>query len=219
MAPIRYPLSSGQRFGRWTVLDASDRDAVHCRCDCGTERAVRAYNLFNPTKGSRSCGCLRREVTAQRRRTHGLGSDAYTDYRYRLWGTLMGKCYRPSHKDYAFYGGRGITVHAPWHDAATFIREIVELLGPRPDGFQLDRIDNSGNYEPGNLRWATRAEQSSNRRDNALLTYNGETATIAEWSRRLGFGPSILGQRLNQLGWSVEKALTTPSQRRPLDSS
>jgi hypothetical protein len=209
MAPIRHPLEPGQRFGRWTVLDASDREAVHCRCDCGTERAVRAYNLVNKTKGSRSCGCLRRETTSRLMTTHGVKP---TDYRYMLWQTLMGKCYRPTHKDYAYYGGRGITVHAPWHDAGAFICEIITLLGPRPGGYQLDRIDNGGNYEPGNVRWASRTEQANNRRDNTLLTYNGETATIAEWSRRMGLSQGIVSQRV-KLGWPVEKLLTTPSQR------
>jgi hypothetical protein len=156
---VRHPVSPGDAFGRLTVIDATDRASVLCRCECGREHRVTASNLVG--NQSRSCGCLKREMISARFRKHGLG---YEDYRYRLWGTLMAKCYRQTCRDYGYYGGRGITVYQPWHDAATFIADIDRLLGPRPDGFTLDRIDNNGNYEPGNVWWATRKQQTGNRR-------------------------------------------------------
>jgi hypothetical protein len=161
---VKHVMPPGTRYGRWTVVDSTDRRSVLCRCDCGIERRMPAYYLFI-SRGSRSCGCLLRDVTSQRRRSHGATvTGRKRDYRYNLWANLMGKCYRPTHHDYRYYGGRGIRVHEPWHDAASFMGDLDRLLGPRPDGATLDRIDNDGDYEPRNVRWATRQQQSRNRR-------------------------------------------------------
>lgn len=153
-------MKPADRFGRWAVLiPYHEGPRALCRCDCGTERKVSRGDLTGGE--SRSCGCLTKEATGARRYKHGSG---YEDYLYRLWRRIRTKCYKPSYKDYRYYGGRGITLHEPWHEFARFRDDLDRLLGPRPEGMTLDRVNNDGNYEPGNVRWATRAQQAQNRR-------------------------------------------------------
>lgn len=109
---------------------------------------------------SESCGCLRAEKLLAAVTHHGLRHHPL----YQRWKGMMQRCYNPKLTQFKDWGGRGITVCERWHDVALFIEDIERDLGPCPPGMTLDRRDNDGNYEPGNVRWATRLQQTHNRR-------------------------------------------------------
>jgi hypothetical protein len=115
------------------------------------------------------------------------------------------RCKRPGHKSYADYGGRGITVCERWESFENFLQD----MGERPKGRTLSRINNEGNYEPGNCCWDTYRSQANNRRSSRLITFSGRTMTISEWSREIGCEHDVLSHRLRS-GWPVERALTAP---------
>lgn len=118
---------------------------------------------------------------------------------------MLRRCEWPGAGGYRNYGARGITVCARWHTFEHFLAD----MGERPSlGHSIDRIDNDGHYEPGNCRWATASEQRSNTRFNHLLTFRGETLTLAQWADRLGMGRTTLDGRINRFGWTVERALS-----------
>ena len=129
---------------------------------------------------------------------------------YRAWYAMIARCYDTRSCIYKYYGGRGITVCAEWR---TSFMAFFEYMGERPTPkHSLDRINNDGNYEPDNCRWATWAEQASNRRHcryKGLVEYNGERRGIAEWARIVGMRPATLATRLRH-GWSIHNALIIP---------
>jgi hypothetical protein len=106
---------------------------------------------------------------------------------------------------YDLYGGRGIKVCEQWRDFENFLAD----MGEQPSGKSLDRIDNDGDYEPGNCRWATAKQQSRNRGNNRLLAYGGKTRCVTEWAEMTGMGSSVIYGRLSR-GWTVKATLTTP---------
>lgn len=125
----------------------------------------------------------------------------------KIRSAMILRCTDPDNPRFKWYGARGIRVCTRWIlKPETFLRDI-EKLGPRPPGFSLDRIDNDGDYRPGNVRWADQQTQKVNRRRSVMLTFQGETLTASEWSRRLNINVSTITQRI-RLGWTVEQALT-----------
>ncbi len=127
----------------------------------------------------------------------------------QIYNGMISRCYNPKDACYVNYGARGIEVCERWLKSyADFCIDI----GERPNSdYSIERIDNNGNYEPSNCKWATKAEQNLNKRNNVRLTYDGKTLTVSQWIKELGFrSPNILHNRIKKLGWSTERALSTP---------
>lgn len=196
-------LSPGQRFGRLVVIDQPGvNNDWRCRCDCGAVRVVPAKSLMRGV--TQSCGCLRREMTARKNTVHGMCGTA----EYWTWRGMVGRCHNPREPSFHNYGGRGIQVCEEWrHDFQAFFAD----MGPKPSpSHSIDRIDNEKGYRPGNCRWTTNTVQMNNTRHNRRIAFRGETLTIAQWACRCALPYDVLLARLGRLGWSVQRALTTP---------
>lgn len=200
---------TGQRFGYWTVLyraeNKGDRAAWYCRCDCGTERVVSSALLLSGE--SLSCGCYNRKMSSIKGSTHGMSGTRI----YSIYQGMKDRCYNPNNKKYHLYGGRGIKVCDEWLGEQGFIHFMKWALDNGYDkSLSIDRYPNKdGNYEPSNCRWATYEEQSNNLKTNHLVTYKGETHTIAEWSKITGINKNTLWYRV-QNSWSEDRIFSPP---------
>jgi hypothetical protein len=138
------------------------------------------------------------------------GTPTANPVEYITWKSMIGRCYQPTATGFAHYGGRGIAVCDRWRSSFdAFLADV----GKRPsEKHSLDRINNNGNYEPGNCRWATLKEQRRNTRANSLLTFRGETRCVTEWAEIFGLNVTTLSCRL-RLGWPTEKAFVAPVKK------
>jgi len=196
---------SGQQFGMLTVLEFSHKDTRsnaywRCRCSCGELTIVQGSNLKSGC--TVSCGCYRKARLV----THGMAGSSI----YKAWDSMLHRCTNPNNKRYRDYGGRGIEVCDSWFKFENFYAD----MGPRPTAkHSIDRIDNNGPYCKENCRWATPTEQGANQRSNRMLTHEGITLTVAQWSQRVSLSRSVIWMRLSR-GWSVERALTQPVKQK-----
>ena len=151
-------------------------------------------------------------TTNPRNYQHGYGS-IYPEKRYAeygIWTNMIYRCHNPNCDAYERYGGRGIEVCPRWRES---FENFLSDMGFRPSpDYSLDRIDNDGDYEPGNVQWASSKEQMCNRRGNVKLTYQGKTQALSEWAEEKNLGENTLRARLNY-GWDLSDALERPPQR------
>ncbi len=195
---------TGQSFGRLVVEQRTGTrgcDPVWaCKCSCGATVTVRSNHLV---KGrTRSCGCLNIEMLRARAKPNRRPPE------YGSWLEMRRRCRYSKRKDFHRYGGRGISVCERWDSFESFLAD----MGPRPSPkHSIDRIENDGNYEPGNCRWASKKEQAANTRAVRVLVFGGEGLPLPEWADRVGISRARIAQRL-AAGWSVERALTTPTR-------
>ena len=198
---------AGQRFGRWTVLrkagcDKRRRATWLCRCECGREKAVRGDGLLSgSSNGCKSCAS-REPATI-----HG----GYGTRIYKVWTAMRQRCGDENCSAFKNYGGRGIAVCPEWDKGFEAFRDWA-LANGYGKGLSIDRINNDGNYEPNNCRWATRKQQNRNRRDNRLVTVDSVTKTLAEWAELSGLKYDTLYNRLS-CGWTPVRAVFAPVVR------
>lgn len=191
MVPAKYPSST-----RITMQV--------CECRCGDKVAVRTGAL--QSKNTLSCGCYAYECSKSKFVTHGKSKTP----EYEAYMHMIRRCYNPDNKAYPDYGGRGIGVFPDWLGPGGFERWLAHIgLKPHPKMTQ-NRKDNNGNYEPGNVEWATHKEQNNNRRSNHLLAHNGRTMTVSQWATETGTKYQTLQSRI-RLGWDDARVLSTPS--------
>jgi hypothetical protein len=196
---------AGKKFEMLTVISRAEntkagKAARLCECDCGKSPIVVGGNIMSGN--STNCGCVRLKNAEKRLTTHG----EFGTRLYAAWANMKRRTTNPNNHNYAYYGGRGISVCADWESYEAF-RDWAVVNGYQAD-LELDRIDNDGNYEPSNCRWVPRKKQANNMRKNRVITYNGETHSLSEWAEITGIKRATLSNRINTYGWSVERALT-----------
>lgn len=193
----------GKKFGHLLILrDVSRRKGhryVLYRCDCGTEKEVLWNNIRRGT--SKSCGCMKNPNRLASQQGLPRIPEMF------IWYAMLRRCEDPKDKAFVNYGSRGIKVCPRWQNS---FYAFYGDVGPRPDPkYTIDRINNSGDYEPGNVRWVTREHQNQNKRTNRYITHNSETLTISAWARRRHISRNVLRWRLKH-NWSVKEAIETP---------
>jgi len=166
-------------------------------CRCGNTFISTINDI---KKGRRKgCGCFNR--------THGMTGTS----EFNAWRSMKSRCYDVSKKEFKDYGGRGIKVCDKW---LVSFNHFLDDMGKKPgDNYSLDRINNNKDYAPENCRWASKREQTNNRRNTCFIEYKGKRLPLTEWAKILGIDYRTLVSRF-RYGWSVDKAFNRPVQKR-----
>ena len=197
---------TGKRFGKLTVAKYLGKSFWLCKCDCGNEKIIYGNSLKRGL--SDSCGCLKSKRLKNKLRIYkDLPYNKEQLRLHKIWEHMQSRCFDKSNNRHHIYGARGIKVCEKWLKFENFYNWAIN------NGYQnnltIDRIDNDCDYEPFNCRWVTYKEQSRNKRNNRLITYQNQTKCISEWEEITNLP---IYQRLNKLGWSIKKTFTTPKR-------
>lgn len=207
---------TNKRIGKLIVIKRVENDKFNrskwlCKCDCGNYKIIAG--TFLRTNKTRSCGCLFKEV-------HTKYADEFKSTLkfkrlHRIWMGMKIRCNNKKSKDYKKYGQRGIKICDEWLNRESGFINFYNwaINNGYQEGLSIDRINNNGNYEPNNCRWATLEQQANNTRKNRLITYNNKTQTLSEWAKELKIKYATLSNRINTNKWSIERAFTQPLRK------
>lgn len=208
---------AGLTFGRLTVLRLDPprpRRSWLCICTCGKNKTVAQKELLRGD--TTSCGCLRTELLSLRNKKGRVDHSKLTANQrisYRKWTMMWQRVRNPHGKSECYIG---VGVDELWIDFMHFYAD----MGAPPRGYSLDRIDNTMGYGPTNCRWVPLSKQAQNTRRNRNVEFNGVTACVSEHAKQVGLDPDVVFDRINKLGWSIDRALSTPKrgQRKPAEA-
>lgn len=216
---------TGMKFGLLTVLGLGEKSSRQhrwvCRCECGFYTVTLGFALRQG--GAKSCGC----VAAAKAKARWL-SDGSEELRrrlsenaanvshrlskhpmYRVWVDMRGRCYKPKNKFYKDYGGRGIKVCDKWHSFQNFFDDMINGW---EKGLQIGRIDNDGNYEPGNCRWESPTQQQRNKRNTAYIDTPDGVMKLADVADKYELTAGCIRYRI-KAGWDTDSIFLKKSQR------
>jgi len=206
MGKQKYFIDIGDRFSRLKVIaitkNKDNRTRYKCECDCGNVVCVEARFLFNGD--SMSCGCFARETFIKRNTKHG-GSKTRV---YKIWEGMKARCNNSNNPSFEYYGKRNISICDEWEKEFMNFYSWAMSNGYRDD-LTIERINNDGNYEPSNCKWATPKEQNNNTRHNRIVEYEGNKFNLTQLSEKYNIPFSVLKHRLNK-NWGINVAIKTP---------
>jgi hypothetical protein len=212
---------TGKKFNRLLVIEMLPMkkigkhsvSIIKAKCDCGI---IKEYSYAHVKSGhTKSCGCYLMEKaadSANKNKKHGQSSKGKESSEYISWKCMKSRCLYKGSYNYKKYGGVGITICKKWIDSFDC---FLSDMGKKPTvNHTLDRIDNTGNYEPSNCRWATRKEQNNNQSTNILYNYNGNMVTIPVLADLVGINKGTLRSRLVKYKWDFNDAISIPVKKK-----
>lgn len=193
---------TGRIYGRLTVTSYSKpskrvpKGGISWLCNCSCGNICWVFGPRLRTGNTKSCGCLQVDSRRTSNLTHGHAGKGKRSREYRSWAHARERCTNPKCCDFRHYGGRGIVFCDRWLNS---FENFLADMGPAPKNTSIDRINNSGDYEPGNCRWATRTQQARNRRGVPLYNINGRSLTLPEIGNLLDLSTSAIGHHRRRL--------------------